>query len=64
MGILGLDGEVQLGHRYPPVLIRVEKVEKLADFFFQGFLQVGVEGSQPLLEVLLNALDAQAKFVD
>lgn len=64
IGVLGLDGEVKLGDRYPPVLVRVEEVEKLADFFFQGFLQVGVEGSQPLLEVLLNAFDAQAKFVN
>ena len=49
IGVLGLDGEVELGDRYPPVLIRVEEVEKLADFFFQGFFQVGVKGSQPLL---------------
>lgn len=62
--VLGLDGEVELGDRNPPVLVRVEEVEKLADFFFQGFFQVGVEGSQPLLEVLLNAFDAQAKLVN
>jgi hypothetical protein len=64
MGVLGLDGKVELRHRYPRVLIRVEEVEKLADFLLQRFLQVGVEGSQPLLEVLLNAFDAQAKFID
>ncbi len=38
IGVLGLDGEVELGDRYPPVLVRVEEVEKLADFLFQGFL--------------------------
>jgi hypothetical protein len=38
IGVLGLDGEVEFGDRYPPVLVRVEEVEKLADFFFQGFL--------------------------
>jgi hypothetical protein len=34
IGVLGLDGEVELGDRYPPVLVRVEEVEKLAYFFF------------------------------
>jgi hypothetical protein len=55
---------VELGNRYPPVLVRVEEVEKLADFFFQGFLQVRVKRSQPFLEVLLNAFDAQTKLVN
>jgi hypothetical protein len=64
IGVLGLDGKVELGNRYPPVLVRVEEVEKLADFFFQGFLQVRVKRSQPFLEVLLNAFDAQAKLVN
>ena len=34
IGVLGLDGEVELGDRNPPVLVRVEEVEKLANFFF------------------------------
>jgi hypothetical protein len=27
IGVLGLDGKVELGDRYPPVLVRVEEVE-------------------------------------
>ena len=64
IGVLSLDGKLELGDRYPPVLVRVKEVEKLADFFFKGFLQVRVKRSQPFLEVLLNAFDAQAKLVN
>ena len=34
IGVLGLDGKVELGDRYPPILVRVEEIEKLAYFFF------------------------------